>query len=114
MKVPGIGKAVVDDRKLIEYLLAEGHPAGRAKARFFRSLGFSKETAGELRTALVAHANDNEISSSIETRFGSKYVIDGSLRGPTGDVATVRAVWFIETGERHPRFVTAYPLREAK
>jgi len=28
-----------------------------------------------------------------------------------GAVAGIRSVWFIEAGERRPRFVTAYPLR---
>jgi len=34
----------------------------------------------------------------------------GTLAAPNGRKPLVRAVWFIETGENKPKFVTAYPL----
>jgi hypothetical protein len=38
-----------------------------------------------------------------------RYIIDGILITPDGRNPMVRSVWFIETGEITPRFVTAYP-----
>lgn len=37
MKLPNGQKAVVDERKVREYLLSASHPVGRFKARFFGS-----------------------------------------------------------------------------
>jgi hypothetical protein len=33
---------------------------------------------------------------------------------PDGRTPTIRSVWFIETGEEVPRFVTAYPLAKGE
>ena len=43
------------------------------------------------------------------TRFGQKYVVDGTIVGPTGRSAPLVVVWIILAGEDYPRFVTAYP-----
>jgi hypothetical protein len=43
--------------------------------------------------------------------FGTRYVIEGIISTPDGRAPFIRAVWFIETGEQIPRFVTAYPLQ---
>ena len=40
MKLPRSLEAIVPERKLTGYLLSETHPVGRAKAKFFRALGF--------------------------------------------------------------------------
>jgi len=37
--------------------------------------------------------------------------IDGRISGPTGTAVLIKRVWFIEDGERSPRFITSYPLR---
>jgi hypothetical protein len=41
-----------------------------------------------------------------------KYVVRGTLSGPSGAVADVIAVWILLDGESAPRFVTAYPGEE--
>ena len=46
-----------------------------------------------------------------KSSFGVKYVIDGPLQTPDGRNPSVRAIWFVETGEKQPRFVTAYLLK---
>jgi hypothetical protein len=42
--------------------------------------------------------------------IGVRYVIESIMQAPDGRTPTIRSVWFIETGEEKPRFVTAYPL----
>jgi hypothetical protein len=37
--IPDADQAIVEDRKVIHYLLSGNHPAGRAKAVFFRNFG---------------------------------------------------------------------------
>jgi hypothetical protein len=36
-------------------------------------------------------------------------IIEGVLEAPSGASPRIRTVWILETGETHPRFVTAYP-----
>jgi hypothetical protein len=111
MRLPKIELAFVDERKVRDYLLAISHPDGRGKARFFKSLGFQQNQALELKNALLGHAASNEVTSVMETQFGSKYVIEGSLAAPYGQFVQIRAIWFQERGAAAPRFVTAYPLK---
>lgn len=114
MPLPNIDKAQVSESKISSYLLADDHPTGRGKALFFRTLGFRKDQPDALRRALLQHAAGNEVSSFQQTSFGTKYLIDGRVFGPNGISAAIRSIWFIETGERSPRLITAYPLRGVK
>jgi hypothetical protein len=111
MRLPQIELAFVDERRVRDYLLAVSHPSGKGKARFFNSVGFQQNQASELQNALLGHAANNDIKSVVETQFGSKYVIEGSLAAPGGQFVQIRAIWFLERGAAAPRFVTAYPLR---
>ena len=109
MQLPDLNAAVVPDQKISGYLLAPDHPTGSAKARFFHGLGFRLEQPDRLRQALLQHAS-LEVSSVQATRFGVKYVIEGPIMGPSARVATIRSIWFVEAGDRVPRFTTAYPV----
>jgi hypothetical protein len=109
--LPYIEEAFVPEPKLSGYLLAIDHAFGRSKALFLNSLGFRMGHPDVLRRALLQHAADNAVSSVQSTPFGVKYLIEGRFSGPTGTSAVIRSVWFVETGERSPRFVTAYPIR---
>ena len=111
MHLPNIDGALVPEPKISGYLLADDHPAGRSKAQFFSRLGFRKDQPTVLIRALLQHAASNEVSSVSQTRFGAKYLIDGRISGPTGTAVLIKRVWFIEDGERSPRFITSYPLR---
>ena len=106
--------AVVTKGKVVDYLLAQGHPSGRHKARFFFSLGFRPDRYDELRVALLQHAATHAVSSTRTSRFGTKYVVDGPIHGRGGRIAKVRCVWFIASGEVEPQLVTAYPLRGSR
>jgi hypothetical protein len=63
---------------------------------------------------LRQHAGDHEVAKVESSPFGTRYVVDGALAAPDGRAPVIRSVWFLETGQETPRFVTAYPLeREA-
>jgi hypothetical protein len=109
--LPNGERAVVEQNKIIHYLLSESHPSGRAKAAFFRRFGYRKENWRLLRDGLLAHGCPGEIVEQIMTEFGMKYVIEGPLRTPDGRNPILRSVWIIEANESAPRFVTAYPGR---
>ena len=96
------------------YLLNPEHRAGKGKARFFASHGFVNEEWLKLANALRQHAHHYEITKEEVTPLGVRFVVEGDMIMPDGAVAGVRTVWFIETGERTARFVTAYPLKRKK
>jgi len=102
---------IVDERKLVDYLLSVDHPAGRAKAAFFRRFGFTAAMPERLRQALLVHAMRATVLSEIDTPFGRKFVLDGPVYAPDGRAMNIRSVWFIELGEVSARLVTAYPSR---
>ena len=108
--VPNADRAVVELRKLTEYLLARAHPVGRGKARFLERLGFSADSAETLESALRGLILNPENVVWEDTGFGTKYIVDGLLRGPDG-AAPVRTIWIIDAGAETPRFVAAYPRR---
>jgi hypothetical protein len=110
--LPGAHIATVDERKITSYLLSSNHPAGRAKAAFFRRFGFRATSWRRLRDALVDHAQTAEIIAVAETEFGKKYILEGPLASPDGRNPDIRGVWFVAIGEAAPRLVTAYPVPE--
>ncbi len=111
MKLPFADEAEVPGEKIVLYLLNPEHRAGKGKARFFASRGFAADNWEKLADTLRQHARDHEITKEEATPLGVRFVVEGDMTMPDGAVAGVRAVWFIERGERAPRLVTAYPLK---
>ena len=109
MRVPNATRAVIDRRKLHEYLLSPRHPIGRFKAAFFRSLGYSLEQWPQLEADLRRQLLSEESALEASNPYGQKYSIRGTLVGPSGVSAVVVSVWVVRAGEDYPRFVTAYP-----
>ena len=114
MKMPLVNEAEVPRAKIVLYLLNPEHRAGKGKARFFASHGFAVEDWQKLADALRQHAREHEITKEETVPLGVRFVVEGDMTMPDGAVAGIRAVWFIESGERTPRFVTAYPLKRKK
>jgi hypothetical protein len=114
MKLPLADRAEVPKAKIVLYLLNPEHRAGKGKARFFASHGCNVDDWETLAKALRQHACGHEITKEEATPLGARFVVEGDMPMPDGAVAGVRAVWFIERGERTPRFVTAYPLKRKK
>ena len=108
MKIPGAERAILDAAKVRDYLLSTEHRVGSAKARFFAPLGFDQRNWSDLRDEIYRFATQ-EAQLGGSTRFGQKYVVPGTIQGPSGRVAHVVVVWIVLNGEDFPRFVTAYP-----
>jgi uncharacterized protein DUF6883 len=58
----------------------------------------------------VTHACENEVVETAETRYGTRYVVDGPVIAPDGTTLNVRSAWYIDPDSDVPRFVTAHPL----
>ena len=114
MKLRNAHLAVIDRSKVLEYLLNEAHPDNGGKARFFASLGFSRDDPERLMKALRDVAEHGDVVSSTESVHGEKHVVDGWLSVHTQERRqwSVRTVWIIGRGEDAPRLVTAYPGKE--
>ncbi|WP_205879100.1 DUF6883 domain-containing protein [Leptolyngbya sp. BC1307] len=111
MQLPNSAQAYVQPRKLTEYLLSKTHAVGKAKAKFFRGLGFNETNLIDLEQALLNLARTQAIYETIETVHGLKYVIIGSIDTPSGISVTILSVWIVDTGENSPRFITARPYK---
>ena len=95
--------------KIDNYLLSETHAVGKAKAKFFRPLGYDENTRDTLIDGLLHIAYKEEVIEKIFSPYGIKYVIDGTLHTPNGRRVHVRTILIIETESYIPQFVTAYP-----
>jgi hypothetical protein len=112
MKLPYATQARVERKKIIEYLLSSSHPDGSAKARFFARFGFSEGEWRTLARALRQHARVHGVSGSIESKYGRRYSVDGSLETPDRRNPRIRTVWVLTKRSKSPRLVTAYPIEE--
>jgi len=55
------------------------------------------------------HGTTNPVTNTQDSRFGTKYTVEGPLTTPDGGRPEVRTVWFVSRGAAWPRLVTAYP-----
>ena len=110
MRLPNADLADVDRAKITEYLLNPEHPDNGGKAAFFVALDLSRSDWEMLANALRRLALTADVTESMETVHGKKYIVDGELENPAGKEAWVRSIWIIDAGTDFPRLVTAYPL----
>src|SRR5947208_2842102 len=103
---------MVSEEKVTGYLLNLLHPDGASKAKFFASLGFSRDHWTGLADALRRLAETAPVARSMESAHGQRYIVDGVLETPAGPSPWVRTVWIIDRGADVPRLVTAYPSDE--
>lgn len=113
MRLPDLERAVVDGRKLRDYLLSTSHPIGRFKATFFMGLGYSRSSWQELANDLRALVLTEDAVPAGESRYGRKFEVRGTLEGPSGRRAAVVTVWIIPRVGEPPRLITAYPGAES-
>lgn len=111
MKLPNADLAVVDPRKVRDYLLSAEHPVGRFKAAFFEGLGFAASNWRDLLVELQRMAATGEAMMLGQTQHGQKYAVRSRIPGRSGRVAIVVSIWIVLHGDTLPRFVTAYQER---
>lgn len=113
MQLPGFDRAIVPEAKIIDYLLSPNHPTGHGKARWFKKLGFTANAWEVLAEALKRYAATHDLAKVEDSPYGKRYTVEGELDSPEGGKPVIRSIWFIETGQDEPGFVTAYPLRRS-
>ena len=108
-RLPKAEDAIIDDDKIIKYLLSETHPIGSAKAKYFKNLGFTAEAAEQFRKALRRHAMDRTIVEQEKNSFGEKFVVRCEIEAPRRVDRCINTVWILLKGSTAPKLVTAYP-----
>jgi len=114
MKLPNAHLAVVDQRKVADYLLNAAHPDNGGKSKFFEGLGYVRSDPSPLVEALKSIAVVGEVVEQFESVHGQKYVVEGILMSHTEQDRSraIRTVWIVERSTDAPRLVTAYPREE--
>lgn len=108
MRLPRGHLAIIDDRKLVEYVLNPEHPVGRHHAALFkRVLGIGPADFLLLKESLRRAAVEVNATAGRASLHGRKYEVRFPLAGPRGS-AMVLAVWLIEAGTDAPRLITCY------
>lgn len=110
MKLPNSKNAYVPKEKLLGYLLSETHPVGKSKAKFFRKLGFDETNVDKFERSLLSIARTKDVEERKEIPYGVNYIIKGLIKLPNRKAASIKTVWFVESGQARPRFVTAIPV----
>jgi len=110
MRLPHGDRAIIDERKVVDYCLSDDHDDGRHKARLFRNiLGITRDHSERLLNRLKEAAATGNAKPGKLDNYGRRYVIDFELEGQ-GGAATVRSAWIVLVGEEVPRLVTCYIL----
>lgn len=112
MKLPNVQFAVVEEGKVVDYILNPAHPDNGGKALFFLGLGFRRDEWRPLTAAFQKVAEGHLVSKSMASPHGRKYIVDGRIETPGGKTPLVRTVWIVDRGFDTPRLVTAYPQEE--
>lgn len=92
MKLPNATIALVEREKITEYLLNPEHPDNGGKAGFFLALGFSQDKCELLADSFHQIAMRSEVSQTMESTHGKKYIIDSEIQTPGGKAPRVRTV----------------------
>src|ERR1041385_4598420 len=76
-------------------------------------LGFAPDDWATFAAALRTLAEATSVAKSMESPHGTKYVLDGRLKTPSGKSPVVRTIWIVDRGQAAPRLVTAYPHEQS-
>jgi hypothetical protein len=109
MKILNRDRAVIEPRKLINYLLDPEHNRGGSKATLLIQFGYSQENWQQLERDLYDFHLSSDVDIVKETRYGLRYEISAALPIPIGRSLLVRTVWQIDKGTDFPRLITLIP-----
>lgn len=111
MKLPHFDKAVIDIRKLTDYVLDPESPRGRHKARVFQAaLGVSTDDAEWLKSAILDAIGTADADIGEKDFYGQRYSVDCRIKNDVGE-AIVRTAWIILVKESLPRLTSCYVLK---
>jgi hypothetical protein len=108
LRLPRGDEAIVDPRKLTDYVLSPTHPRGRHKARVFESaLRLAQKDADLLRTALLEAAAAHDAVPMVRDVYGQRYQIEFEFRFADRS-ATIVSAWLHSSDDEPPRLLTLF------
>ena len=108
MLLPAGEQAVVEDAKLLDYVLnPEASRRAAHAGSFERLLGITRGNYEVLKEQLLQAAMSVEVEPGRPNPFGEKFEMRCPVRGPLG-TRPVLAVWMREEGQASPRLITYY------
>lgn len=96
MILPNVWNTAIDQTKVVDYFLNPAHPDNGGKAAFFIGWGFSAANWTTFAQAVREMVLQNQVVGRIQSTWGEKYVVDGTLNAPNGTTPTVRTVWIVD------------------
>lgn len=112
MELPNAHRALIEQKKITEYLFSTTHARGKSKAGFFVRFGFSANNLQIFADALKHQGSNNEVTMITESAWGPRYHVDGIIETPDGRNPRIKTVWQIDLGTDYPRLITAHPLSD--
>ncbi len=100
---------VIEDAKIVDYLLNKNHKDGFVKANFFLKCGFDVNEKELFKKMLLEHLNTSLDFTQKKSEFGVKFVVEGIIVTPNNRKINLRSVWINPVNEKFLKFVTAYP-----
>lgn len=111
--LPRAHEALIERRKLVDYVLSPIHDQGRHKARVFRALlGIEQQHWEYLREQLLdglLEANEANLKTGHCGVLAEVFI---QVEGLNGGRQTVTTIWELPYKEPRPRLVSAYIKRE--
>ena len=107
-RLPNAERAIVEERRIFEYLLDLKHADGGPKVRFFLARGFTVDAWDVLQASLIIQGQTNAVTRSTDTELGTRYTVECNCPTPDERNPCIRTVWQME--DDAPRLLTAIPL----
>ena len=102
-------KAIIDDRKIRDYILNMRNPDGRHKARVIRAAtGLARLNYNDLIEQIKQGILASEAEPIDAIPYGERFRVVITISGPKGTLR-VRTGWIYRIGEDVPRLATLYP-----
>ena len=95
----------------VEYLLDldQDDRDGRAKAKFFVSVGFALNNPTQFIKTIQTHYLTARLNKTIDAEFGKKFVFVCILNTPSSKAVCIKSIWQIDHHKTVPRLISAYP-----
>lgn len=109
MRIPNADTAIIEEQKLVDYLLNPDHRRGGSKAALLLQFGYTPADWQQLASDLRRDHLTRDAAVTRASPYGERYEVRAPLLTPSGRPLTVRSVWQIDTGATSPRLITLYP-----
>lgn len=109
MPIPNADSAIIEQQKVVEYVLNAGHRRGGSKAALLLQFGYDPVNWERLAHDLRRDHLSRDADLSRTTQYGERYEIRAPLQTPSGLPLIVRSIWQIDTGSASPRLITLHP-----